>query len=304
MQVAAKTGDFAAVEANKIFLASFQSASSRTPTSSELRPSREEAMQQVRLLEQNIRVAESIIAGLRSDMTQLIAQFRIVEAKLKELEEQLETEKKKSHELDEMQKILVDQTEELEQQLKDAEIVHLAHNDSDFIESSIAPVDEKVWKAQRRIDSSKGSEDNPHIASPSILAQDGPNVVKKIVVNEKLKKKPVAVHHLDRIVDDFKAGNLIRCPVGQCSTCEKIIPGNMVKLGNYTFEVRGRFDCRSTNTCFVVTLETGEQQSMYGFLHVLSNGQRNYAARRVYIDDISSTSLYRRFSSTILARQY
>ena len=153
MQVAAKTGDFAAVEANKIFLASFQSASSRTPTSSELRPSREEAMQQVRLLEQNIRVAESIIAGLRRDMTQLIAQFRIVEAKSKELEEQLETEKK-SHELDEMQKILVDQTEELEQQLKDAEIVHLAHNDSDFIESLIAPVDEKVWKAHRRIDSS------------------------------------------------------------------------------------------------------------------------------------------------------
>ena len=103
----------------------------------------------------------------------------------------------------------------------------------------------------------------------------------------------MAVHHLDRIVDDFKAGNLIRCPVGQCSTCEKIIPGNMVKLGNYTFEVRGHFDCRSTNTCFVVTLETGEQQSMYGFLHVLSNGQRNYAARRVYIDDISLTSLYR-----------
>ena len=153
MQVAAKTGDFAAVKANKIFLASFQSASSRTPTSSELRPSREEAMQQVRLLEQNIRVAESIIAGLRRDMTQLIAQFRIVEAKSKELEEQLETEKK-SHELDEMQKILVDQTEELEQQLKDAEIVHLAHNDSDFIESLIAPVDEKVWKAHRRIDSS------------------------------------------------------------------------------------------------------------------------------------------------------
>ena len=111
-------------------------------------------MQQVRLLEQNIRVAESIIAGLRRDMTQLIAQFRIVEAKSKELEEQLETEKKKSHELDEMPKILVDQTEELEQQLKDAEIVHLAHNDSDFIESLIAPVDEKVWKAHRRIDSS------------------------------------------------------------------------------------------------------------------------------------------------------
>ena len=157
LQVAAKIGDFEAVEANKKYLASFQTASSRTPTSTELRPSREEAMQQVRILEQNIRLADSIIAGLRSDNMQLAAQFRILEAKTKQLEEQLETErarsaelagslesdKKKSHELNEMRKILVEQTEELEQQIKDANIIHPAQDDSDFIESSIAPVDEK-----------------------------------------------------------------------------------------------------------------------------------------------------------------
>ena len=102
------------------------------------------------------------------------------------------------------------------------------------------------WKKQRRIDSSEGSEseDNPHIASPSLLAPDGQNVV-----NEKLT--------------DFKAGNQILHQIGQCTACERIVPGNLVKLGSYTFEVRGSFDCRSSNTVFVVTIETGEQQSMY-----------------------------------------
>ena len=164
MQAAAKTGDFAVVKANKKVLENFHSASSRTlissrtPTSSALRPSKEEAMLQVCLLEQNIRVADSIIAGLRSNMMQVIAQFRVVEGKLKELEQQLETEKTRSAEhlesekrktadltcqncqLDEMRKILVDHTKELQQQLKDSEIVYLAHNEShesDFIESSL-----------------------------------------------------------------------------------------------------------------------------------------------------------------------
>ena len=167
MQAAAKTEDFAVVKANKKVLENFHLASSRTlissrtPTSSALRPSKEEAMLQVCLLEQNIRVADSIIAGLRSNMTQVIAQFRVVEGKLKELEQQLETEKTRSAELaehlesekrktadltcqncqlDEMRKILVDHTKELQQQLKDSEIVHLAHNEShesDFIESSL-----------------------------------------------------------------------------------------------------------------------------------------------------------------------
>ena len=122
---------------------------------------------------------------------------------------------------------------------------------------------EKVWRAQHCIDSFDGSQDDPHIVFPSILAQDRPNVVKQmVVVIEKLKEKSVAAPHLDRISDDFKAGNLIRCPVGQCTACEKIIPGKWVKLGNYTFEVHGLYNCRSANTCFMVTLETGERQGI------------------------------------------